>query len=452
MGDRILSSDQDPTSTRAKVLAEIEDMLLINKLPTDKIPSLKLVKRQQRIISLELHPDKNQHASDEEKNAKLEEVKVFIKANNELRDLLIEKEIIIAEEENIDFDESDELTEEEIERITKKGWKVRDHCHWSGLYRGAAHSGCNLALRKLNRIPVVFHNLSGYDSHIIMQAVQHVECKDPRLIAKSMEKFLGFTIGSLQFTDSLQHLSASLDKLVTNLAAKTEIEGCLHCPRRGSKKAIEKHKKIAHKKDVNPLHKHTEKTQTLEQVFPILQVNFEKEWNHLPDQEKAFKMLTRKGVYPYSFMDDFQKFEKTELPSRDDFYNDLSKKHISDEDWEFFNDLWSTFQLNNLGESHDLYMSSDVNLLADVFENYRTVIHKNYGLDPIHFYTAPSLSWSAGLKYTGVRLELPTDVTINIFIDEGLRGGISLVGNHFAKANNKLLPPEFFDKNNKQLS
>merc|ERR1711984_28196 len=87
-------------------------------------------------------------------------------------------------------------------------------------------------------------------------------------------------------------------------------------------------------------------------------------------------------------------------------------------------------------------------LLADVFENYRRVIHKNYGLDSIHFYTAPSLTWSAGLKYTGVRLEIPTDITINIFMDEGLRGGISLVGNHFAKANNKLLPPEFFDTNN----
>ena len=163
---------------------------------------------------------------------------------------------------------------------------------------------------------------------------------------------------------------------------------------------------------------------------------FQSEWKHLPDHEKAFKMLTRKGVYPYSFMDDFQKFENTKLPEKHEFYNDLSKKHISEEDWEFVNDLWSTFQLKNLGELHDLYMVTDTLLLADVFENYRTVIHKNYGLDPIHFYTAPSLSWSAGLKYTGVRLELPTDITINMFIDEGLRGGISLVGNHFAKANN----------------
>ena len=80
-----------------------------------------------------------------------------------------------------------------------------------------------------------------------------MKCKDPRLIAKSMEKFLGFTIGNLQFTDSLQHLSASLDKLVTNLAAKTEIVGCSHCPRRGSTKDIERHKKFAQKDEISSL-------------------------------------------------------------------------------------------------------------------------------------------------------------------------------------------------------
>merc|ERR1711888_213345 len=162
--DRILSSDKDPTSARFKLLSDMHDLLASNYLPTDMIPSLKLVKKQQRVYSLKLHPDKNRDATDRSLNANQEELKVFIKANNELKEFLIENEIIIAEEENIDFDESDELTEEEIERITKKGWKVRDHCHWTGLYRGAAHSGCNLA-------PVVFHNLSGYDSHIIMQAL-----------------------------------------------------------------------------------------------------------------------------------------------------------------------------------------------------------------------------------------------------------------------------------------
>ena len=421
-----------------------------NELPTDKIPSLKLVKKQLREISLQLHPDKNVDDSEEVKNAKSEKVKHFLDANKKLREILVEKELINGEEENVEFDEEDDLTDEEIEKIKKKGWKVRDHDHWTGQYRGAAHSGCNLAMRKVKKIPVVFHNLAGYDSHIIMQSLCKVKCKDPRVIAKSMEKFIGFTIGNLQFMDSLQHLSASLDKLVTNLAAKTKVVGCDYCPRRGSSKDIERHIKVSHKKEFKKPYNHTVEIPTLEQCFPILYKNFQTKWKHLPDQEKAFKMLTRKGVYPYSYMDSFNKFEEGELPERDAFTNDLTKKKISDDDWKFVNDLWITFGLQTLGELHDLYMETDTLLLADVFENYRKVIHRNYELDPIHFYTAPSLSWSAGLKYTGVKLEIPTDVNIHMFIDRGLRGGISMVANHFAKANNSMLPPEFYDKDSKQ--
>ena len=97
-----------------------------------------------------------------------------------------------------------------------------------------------------------------------MQALNKVKCKDPRVIAKSMEKFIGFSIGNLQFMDSLQHLSASLDKLVTNLAAKTEVVGCDYCPRRGSSNDIERHIKISHKKEFNKPYKQTVETQTLE--------------------------------------------------------------------------------------------------------------------------------------------------------------------------------------------
>ena len=96
-----------------------------------------------------------------------------------------------------------------------------------------------------------------------------------------------------------------------------------------------------------------------------------------------------------------------------------------------------------MGELHNLYVETDTLLLADVFENYRLVIHKNYGLDPVHFYTAPALSWSAGLKFTKVKLEIPLDVNMHIFFDLGLRGGISMVADHFARANNKYM--EDFD-------
>ena len=127
-------------------------------LPTDKIPSLKRFKKQFREISLQLHPDKNIDESDE---AKSEKVKHYLDANRKLREILIEKELINGEDENLEFDEEDELTDEEIQKITKKGWKVRDHDHWTGQYRGAAHSGCNIAMRKVKKIPFVFHNLAG---------------------------------------------------------------------------------------------------------------------------------------------------------------------------------------------------------------------------------------------------------------------------------------------------
>ena len=278
-----------------------------------------------------------------------------------------------------------------------------------------------------------------------MQSIPKVQsCKDPRVIAKSMEKFIGFTIGRLQFMDSLQHLSSSLDKLVNNLANKTQIIGCQHCPRRGPPNAILRHQDIAHKGDNLKEFKHTVMNQTLPELFPNLYNNFKKKkaWKNLPPE--AFQMLTRKGVYPYSYMDSFDKFAETQLPPKEAFENDLSKENISEEDYTFVKELWKVFKLKNLGELHDLYMETDTLLLADVFENYRGVIHKNYGLDPVHFYTAPALSWSAGLKFTKIKLEIPLDVNMHIFFDLGLRGGISMVVEHFARANNKYME-ELFD-------
>jgi len=69
--------------------------------------------------------------------------------------------------------------------------------------------------------------------------------------------------------------------------------------------------------------------------FPNLYNHFKKKWKKLPDQDAAFKMLTRKGVYPYSYMNTFNKFQETKLPPKEAFYNDLSKTHITEEDYEF---------------------------------------------------------------------------------------------------------------------
>ena len=93
--------------------------------------------------------------------------------------------------------------------------------------------------------------------------------------------------------------------------------------------------------------------------------------------------------------------------------------------------------LKSLGEYHDLYLKTDVCLLADVFENFRSICLEQYGLDPAHYYSLPGLSWDAchGM-HAGVNLELLTDVYMHLFIERGTRGAISMVNKRYAKANN----------------
>ena len=112
-------------------------------------------------MSLQLHPDKLFNATEQEKHIKQEELKKFNVKNDELLHYLHTHELLMDEEQDEEFEEEDELSEEDIDRIKKKGWKVRDHDHWTGEYRGAAYSGCNIALRKTKKIPVIFHNLTG---------------------------------------------------------------------------------------------------------------------------------------------------------------------------------------------------------------------------------------------------------------------------------------------------
>ena len=293
-------------------------------------------------------------------------------------------------------------------QYTREDIRVRDHCHITGKFRGSAHQECNQKLT-LNpdkiKIPVIFHNLRGYDSHFIMQEIGSIvknhtfknkkgEEKQMNInaIPNNMEKYMAFMLGkNLTFLDSFQFMSSSLEKLANNLP-KEEFH-------------------------------HTSK-----------QFNDEK-----------FNLISKKGIYCYDYMNSFKKFDETSLPSKEDFYSILNNEHISDDDYEHAQKVWDEFNLNNMGDYHDLYLKTDILLLADVFENFRRTCLQYYKLDPCHYFTSPGLSWDAMLKITDIKLELMTDINMFQFIEKGMRGGISYIANRYGKANNKYMK-EFDEK------
>ena len=285
---------------------------------------------------------------------------------------------------------------------TTEDIRVRDHCHITGKFRGSTHQDCNLKLQikpETIKIPVIFHNLRGYDSHFIMQEIGKIAKEHTytnkkgekvemniNCIPNNMEKYMAFILGNhLVFLDSFQFMSSSLDNLVKNLP---------------------------------------------DEAFKYTKQEFEKE---------QFNLMKQKGIYPYDHMDSFDRFNETKLPVQQDFYSILNNEHISDEQYKHAQNVWNTFNLKTMGNYHDLYLKSDILLLADAFENFRKTCLQYYKLDPCYYFTSPGLSWDAMLKMTDIKLELMVDIDMFQFIEKGMRGGISYIANRYGKANNKYM-------------
>ncbi|KYM95999.1 hypothetical protein ALC62_13348 [Cyphomyrmex costatus] len=156
--------------------------------------------------------------------------------------------------------------------------------------------------------------------------------------------------------------------------------------------------------------------------------------------EHKFAFLTRKGVFPYEYVNSFDKLNETSLPPREAFYSSLTDEDISVDDYQHATDVWRRFRINTLGDYSDLYLKTDVLLLADVFENFRDTCMESYGLDPAYYVTLPGYTWDAMLKNTGVRFELLTDIDMVLFIERGIRGGLSQCSHRYARANNVYVP------------
>ena len=166
---------------------------------------------------------------------------------------------------------------------------------------------------------------------------------------------------------------------------------------------------------------------------------FANTYNFCNGDLNKFILLLRKGVCPYEYMDNWERFSETSLPNKESFYSSLNLENINDIDYTHGNNVFKKLKLINLGEYQDLYVQSDTLLLADVFENFRNMCIKLYELDPAHFLSLPGLAWQACLKKTNVKLELLTDYDMLLMVEEGIRGGICHSIHRHAKANKKYM-------------
>ncbi|KAF4532661.1 hypothetical protein B566_EDAN002896 [Ephemera danica] len=276
--------------------------------------------------------------------------------------------------------------------------KRQDHCHLTGKYRGAAHNHCNLNFQERKKLPVFFHNLSGYDSHFLVRELGfEVEDGSVEVIASNTERYITFSkmFGDLkvQFVDTLRFMPYSLDALVGFMDPKDFVH--------------------------------------INNYFPADKLD----------------LVKRKGVFCYEFVDSMEKLELDHLPLKKEFYSKLTECDITDEDYEHAKRVWVAFRCKNLGEYSDLYLLIDVFLLADVFENFRKMCLRDYKLDPAWYFTVPGLAWDAALRHTRVSLDLLTDVDMLLMFEKGIRGGITQVVTRYCEAEpGKVI--KYFDANN----
>jgi len=146
-------------------------------------------------------------------------------------------------------------------------------------------------------------------------------------------------------------------------------------------------------------------------------------------------ILFQKGMFPYEYFTDRRKFQETALPPKEAFSNRLANESLTDVDCERALKVWNHYDMKNLQQYHDFYLTTDVILLADVFEGFRCTMLNAHGVDCLHFPSLPSMTLQMALKITDVELDLITDPDMYLMFESGIRGGLSYVCQRHARAN-----------------
>ena len=273
----------------------------------------------------------------------------------------LNKNLILSKEEEEQSQSSNtcQIIENLIENDNEK---VRAHCHITRQFRDAAHWSCNINLQLTKKVPVIFHNLRGYDSHLIFNELDKFDVKI-NVIPNGLEKYMAFFLNkNLVFIDSMQFMNSSLEKLVKNLS--------------------------------------------------------DNDFKYLTKEigSKNFELLKQIDVYPYEYMDSFKRFSEEKLPEKECFYSSVKngttdingeklQYHITVKDCLKCSKVCNKFNMKNMSDYHDHYFKKDVSLLADVFEKFIDTCLKFYKLDLCHYFSSPGFSWNTMLKMTGVKLK-----------------------------------------------
>ena len=306
-----------------------------------------------------------------------------------------EKDIIMTEKDEEDYrnDNVCRFCEKFIESD-----KVRDHSHMTGKYRGPAHSKCNINVTQKQSIfiPFIFHNFSIYDCQMFFKKL--VDKKNDKVkfdfIPRTNEEYISITYGCIRFIDSYRFLSSGLDSLVKNLD---------------------------------------------EDDFKIMKKEFPDKW----------QFLNRKLVYPYEYFNSIDDYQKpVDNLKKEDFFSKLKNKSPDDEEIQRTKEIIEIFIIKNGKELTELYLKSDVILLADVFEKFIKLSVDEYGINPLYCVSLPGYTWQCGMKYTDINLQTLQDKDMILLLENKIRGGISSVmGDRYVKSdrNKKIL---YIDANN----
>ena len=361
------------------------------------------------------------------------------------------KKDIIMTEENEDFrnDKICRFCEKNIESD-----KVRYHCHLTSKYRGPADSICNVNVTQdqSNFIPFIFHNFSNYDCHMFFKKL--VDEKNDKVkfdkLPKTNEEYISVTYGCIRFIDSYRFLSSGLDSLIKTLVDNS------HKSLKNLKEEIVNNDEISN--IINKIVEDDRNFDDLKKDYPEEIKNLEALLDYMGENDlkilktgfpNKWKYLINKIAYPYEYFNSIDDYQKpVDNLKKEDFFSKLKNKCPDDEEKGRSKDIIKKLNIKNGEELTEIYLKSDVLLLACVFEKFIKISFNEFDINPLYCVSVPGYTWQCGLNYTGINLQTLQDRDMILVLENIIRGGISSVlGDRYIKSddNKRILD---FDANN----